>query len=280
MLTRKQLAERRKSWKEHTKYSGESTLLVLPCNAGGPFGSYFKGSKGHNLWTHCAYYLKEWRNDLVFMATDNAACWMPGRVDGLGAGEFEWEVSRAESLWDAGVPTANRFDARRMKLFVENLQIICQRIKLYGFQRVFVILTPLAYRSAFMRAAELEKLPVVLFSAGRCGVANVAAQLLRCLFLIDYPVATSVVFTNSVLDKVPLPVPYKRWDMEDSTSRLPLRDLDASIVRIEGKYSKYFVWKQDLGDRFTDEELSGRYLVPAGEDFSIFRRRNGEKEQE
>ena len=268
MFTRAELATLRKSWKEHTKYSGESTLLVLPCNAGGPTGSYFRGNNGHNLWTHCAYYLKEWRDDLVFMAVDNAVCWLPGRDDGLGSGEFEWEVSRACSPEDYGIPTANRFDAAKMVLFVESLRIICQRIKDYGFTRVFAILTPSAYRTAFMKAAEIEKLPVALFSAGRCGVANVAAQILRCLLLTDYQVQRSVLLTHDVLENVPLPKPPAAWKIDDPVAKLRLRDLSQFIGPVQGKYSKYYTWTSETG---TEEAWARRYLVSEKEDFSIFK---------
>ena len=271
MFTRAELATLRKSWKEHTKYSGESTLLVLPCNAGGPTGSYFRGNNGHNLWTHCAYYLKEWRDDLVFMAVDNAVCWLPGRDDGLGSGEFEWEVSRACSPADYGIPTANRFDAAKMVLFVNSLRIICRRIKDYGFRRVFVILTPLAYRTAFMRAAELEDLRAVIFSAGRCGVANVAAQLLRCLLLKERETPRSMLLTHEVLEHVPLPKPPDKWEIDDPVAKLPCRDLSHLIVPVQGKYSKYYVWRRDLMLDPGDEILSRRYLVSEKEDFGIFR---------
>jgi hypothetical protein len=271
MLTLENLRVRRKSWKQKTKYSGESTLVVLPCNAGGPSGSYFLGSKEHNLWTHVDYCIREWRNDAVLMAVDNAVCWMPGRNDGLGAGQFEWEMSRCMSAWDAGIPTANRFDEAKMKLFVTSLRTLCQRIKLYGFQKVYVILTPLAYRTAFTVATSLEGLPVMCFSAARCGVATVAARLLRCLLLKEmYYSDRSYLVTHEVLEHVPLPKVPEKWRVNDVVREMSVLNLSPRVRQVVGKYSKYYIWEEDW-EGMSGAELSDRYLIPV-EDEVVFQR--------
>ena len=273
-MTQRELQIRRRKYPWKTHYHGERTLIVLPCNAGGPLGNYYHYR--WSLWRQVSYYTREWCSDTILMAIDNAVCWMPGRDDGLGAAEMEFEMSRCISPDDYGVPYADRFDADKMKLFVDSLCVTCERIKEYGFTRVFAIVTPLAYRTAFLAATTRTNLSVAVFKVARCGMANVAAQMLRCLLLLDSPVEESELLTHPIFDKGKFPQPRVEWKVPNVLLTLPVVDLGDLIVQVKGKRATYYVLSCELEGcgGFSDQDWNAfyrRYLVSDKESSDVFR---------
>lgn len=202
---------------QKSEVTDEKILLILPCNSGARFGNYFLGGTYpymKNNWRKCDIWLRNIRSDIYFSAHSSVEFYFP---DGNGAIVFEHENTRVCSSDDKGVPIQHEFtyddiDGKfSIRKMVDDLKIGFNRAKEYGFTKIISILTPLAYKTTFVKAVdELDMWDMVTMIDSRVGTVDYFMKFINMLLIHDI---TGILYKDTYSYtyhlKTPIPEEFK-----------------------------------------------------------------------
>lgn len=202
---------------QKSEVTDERILLILPCNSGARFGNYFLGGSYpymKNNWRKCDIWLRNIRSDIYFAAHSSVEFYFP---DGNGAIVFEHENNRVCSTDDKGVPVQHEFtyedDSTKFSInkMVSDLKLGLHRAKLYGFTKIIAILTPLAYKTSFIKAVdELNMWDMVTMFDSRVGTVDYFMKYINMILIHDITgILYKDKFSYTYHNKTPIPTEFK-----------------------------------------------------------------------